>query len=210
MLADAFLEGKEVSDIAQSNVSFRIDVYTDEFWFIDGTYAFDSSLLEVMAQLSWICAKGFIWLLDQCDTVMDTGLLLATVSFHDEFHDIGHKDHCALKKILSGQADPNAAGYLITPLQIAIAIRDIEGVIELLEAGADSNATEDQNGVSFKAKSILEWLNELHGLSPLHICQNIEGPLAHNEYHRLQESRDSKSPVIEALLLQHGAREFLS
>jgi hypothetical protein len=213
MLADAFLEGKEVGDIAQSNVSFSMDVEdTEDLWVVDGMYVFDGSLLEVMARLSWRGEKPFIWLLDQCDTAMDTGLLLAAVGFHDGFHDEGHKNHCALKKILSGQADPNAAGYLVTPLQIAVATRDIEGVTELLGAGADSNATGDRNGVSFKTNSILEWFNELHGLSPLHICRNFEGRMVDNEHRRDQISRirESNSPVIEALLLQHGAREFSS
>lgn len=87
---------------------------------------------------------------------MDIGLLLAVVGFYDSFYDERHKDRYTLKKILSGQADLNAAGHLVTPLQIVVATRDIEGVTELLEAGADSNVTGDRNRVSFKTKSILE------------------------------------------------------
>jgi hypothetical protein len=159
ILADAFLKGKEVDDISQSNVSFSMnldDGDSESFWIVSGQYASDGSLLEVMAQIPCMGTKAFIWFLDQCDISMHRGLLLAAAGFHVDFHIEGHTDQCVLKKILSGQADPNAAGYLVAPLQIAVATCDIEGVAELLEAGVDSNATGDQNGVSFKANSILE------------------------------------------------------
>lgn len=73
--------------------------------------------------------------------------------------------------------DPNPAGYLVTPIQIAVANRTGEGVRNLLETGADPNATGDRNGVPFKTNTFLEWANELHGLSPLQICRHFERPV---------------------------------
>ena len=139
---------------------------------------------------------------------MHKGLLPAAAGSHVDFHIEGQSDQCVLKKILDGQADPNATGHLVTPLQITVATCDIEGVAELLEAGADANATGDQNGVSFKANSILEWSNELHGLSPLHICRKFVKDIEHHKW--IYRNRESNSPAIEALLLQHGARDFFS
>ncbi|KAL1611933.1 hypothetical protein SLS60_000156 [Paraconiothyrium brasiliense] len=213
ILADAFLNGKNVDIIAQNNVTFcmRVD-HADELWILDGMYTFDGSLLEVMAQLSFISAKPFVWLLDQCDKPMDTGLLIASIGFHGCFHDEEHKDRCALRNSLGRHADPDATGYLITPLQIAVASRDIEGVTELLEAGADPNTTGDQNGVSFKTNSIFESFNELHGLSPLHICRTYT-PLVMRDDHvskQIHRYRENNAPAIEGLLLQHSAREFSS
>ncbi|CAO2649625.1 Nn.00g070100.m01.CDS01 [Neocucurbitaria sp. VM-36] len=210
VLVDAFLKGKEASRIVQSNISFSMDTYSDEFWLEDGIYAFDGSLLEVMAQLSPMFSECFVWLLDQCDTAIGHGVLLAVVAFHDCFDE--EEGHCVIEKILSGQADPNASGYLVTALQIAVATYDIEGVQELLQAGAEANATGDENGVAFKTDSVLEVFNQLHGLSPLHICRKFDGLVRGLAYHQDQMSklRQSNGPTIEALLLQHGAREFSS
>jgi hypothetical protein len=205
MLAHAFSKGKEVGEILQSHISISMRISDYGSWIGDGgTYEFDGSLLEVMAQLSSQCGDSFVWLLDQCDTAFDTSLLQATVGFHTHFHDDRRKDRCALQRILSGQADPNAAGYLVTPLQIAVATSDAESVTELLDAGADSNATGDQNGIAFKTNSVLETFNDLHGLSPLHICRVEKVWVGYRN--RIDDDR----PVIEALLLQHGARAFSS
>lgn len=209
ILAQAYLEGKDVCRIAQSHVSFTTDIpyhVGNVDWVEDKKYTFNGPLLEVMAQLFFFNPEPFTWLLDQCDNTMDTGLLLAAVGAHEEFHDKRHSDQCVLKKILRGQADPNAAGYRVTPLQIAVATLDVEGVIELLEAGADTNTTGDQNGVPFSTNSILEWFNELHGISPLQICRNPTGRI--RDYHNeIPLWRAENKSAIEDLLVKHGAKE---
>jgi len=78
------------------------------------------------------------------------------LAFQIDFQHERHDNHCALKTILSGKINPNAAGYPATPLQIAIVTFDIEGVTEMLEAGGGSNAIGDGGEVSFKTNSILE------------------------------------------------------
>lgn len=73
ILADAFLDGKDILSIAKSNVNFRkVEPTAGQ----SRMYDFDGSLLEVMAQLY---PRPFLWLLDQCDTLMDTRLLLAVI-----------------------------------------------------------------------------------------------------------------------------------
>lgn len=209
ILADAFLKGKDVKEIARSNVIFSMSIINHSgHWLPDGKYMFDGSLLDVMVQLSSRYLTSFEWLLDQCGTVMDSSLLLAAVGFHTNFH--GTK-RCALKKILSKQVDLNATGHQVTPLQMVVAACDVEGVTEMLEAGADPNAAGSQNGASFKTNSILERFNKLHGLSPLHICRNFMGRICFT-YSRERMNRiwEMNSPAIESLLLQHGAREFTS
>lgn len=188
----------------QSNVSFHLEfVFNSNFKL--ATCLFEGSLLEVMAQLSWMYPRNFTWLLDQFETERETSLLLAAVAFHDHGLHGEYKIHCTLKKILSGGADPNAAGYLVTPLQISVATRDIEGITELLEAGANPNGTGDRDGVCSKRDSLLENLNQLHGLSPLYIHRNSDDT-AHYWVYEYRDGCDKS--VIEDLLLQHGAREF--
>lgn len=203
VLAGAFSKGKEIGKILHGNVSFNMEIYVDEEWFPPGSYEFDGSLLEIMAQVSVLSGGSFNWLLDQCDTALDGRLLHATVGSHSSYNMYNiHPDRCELQRVLSGQTDPNAAGYLVTPLQIAAATFDTQGVAELLEAGADSNATGTREGITFRANSVLESFHELHGLSPLHICRNEElGAKYRGPYAGLGSE-------IEDLLLQHGARDY--
>jgi hypothetical protein len=214
VLAEAFSKRTEISTIAHSKVSFHCTVYplfvSKVIWveYGYGDYRFNSSLLEIMAQSSWKHPGSFKWLLDRCNTGIDTNLLLNAIGSHEFWH---HEKDCKLKKILNGQADPRALGYAITPLQIAAANRDIEGVIELLEAGADPNALGDRKGVYFPVDSIVSWCNELQGLSPLYICRTFRGPAELPEYHwnYQKDLVENNSPLVEALLLQYGATEYL-
>ncbi|KAH7094916.1 hypothetical protein FB567DRAFT_511316 [Paraphoma chrysanthemicola] len=200
ILADAFSKGKNVSKILQSQVSFSMVFEAYEPWEAHETYKFNGSFLEVTAQLSSQYDSTLEWLLDQCDAAFDTSLLQSIVGFGHSHFD-GGKNRCTFQRILSRQADPNAAEYLVTPLQIAVAIFDVPGVTHLLEAGADSNATGTRNGIAFKTNSVLERFNELHGLSPLFICRTEHVWVVNND-------TVENKPVIEALLLQHGAREY--
>ncbi|KAH7085265.1 hypothetical protein BKA63DRAFT_499280 [Paraphoma chrysanthemicola] len=200
ILADAFSKGKDLSKILNSLVSFSLEWYEDKSWIECGTYEFDGRLLEVMAQLSVQFSGSFEWLLNQCNTAFDSSLLPGPI-LSSHFHNDIRKDSCALQRILIGQADPNAAEYLVTPLQIAVAIFNMQSVTDLLEAGADPNTTGTRNGIAFKANSLLGRFNKLHGLSPLHICRTDQ--VSMGTYGPIVER-----PVIEALLLQHGAREY--
>ncbi|KAK4193205.1 hypothetical protein QBC35DRAFT_99377 [Podospora australis] len=71
---------------------------------------------------------------------------------------------------LGASADPT--GYYITPLQIAVSLRDRRTVGQLLKAGANPNATGDSKATSmgkWGKGSLLEHFNCLHGKTPLTI-----------------------------------------
>ena len=211
-LAHMFIEGKNIDFIATSHVSFQW--LPGEWVDKDCTrgFAYDGSLLEVMAQMSWLYLRPFMWLLNQCCSAVNTGVLLAVVAVHYCTYLPEYYKDCALKKLLWVGCNVNAADYAATPLQIAAATCDSTAVAELLEAGAAANMIGNQNGVLFKTNSILAWANELRGSSPLYICRKfktprrIPGPLSLRTSDELQ----GKRLRIEALLLEHGAEEFHS
>jgi hypothetical protein len=210
------LRGKDPTVLAQGHVKFSMGISMQESSYIDSkTYEFDGSLFEVMAQLSGYLDGGFAWLLDRCNTAMDIGVLLPAINYHHMYRNntSDAPKRCELQKILDRGADPNATQYSITPLQIAAATRDVEGVRELLRAGANANATGNPIGVRFKVDFILNWCNELHNLSPLYICRNFKSsaspPHHPDDAEEMEKRIELGSPLVEALLLQYGAEEYL-
>jgi hypothetical protein len=212
VLAEAFSRGKDIAVLAQGHVKFGLRILVDPHPYLEsGIYDFSGSLLEVMAQSSPRFPDNFTWLLDQSNTAPGTSLLLSAINQH---HIVSHsgtdgRSGCAIKKILDRGADPNGTQNSITPLQIAAAKRDVEGVRELLEAGADANATGNRNGICYEAKSVLGWCNELHSLSPLYICRNFRPP-SNWSSKDTETNMKLRIPLVEALLLQYGAEEYLS
>jgi hypothetical protein len=212
VLAEAFSRGKDIAVLAQGQVKLSLHILVDPHPYLEfGIYDFSGSLLEVMAQSSPRFSDNFTWLLDQSNTAPGTSLLLSAINQH---HLVSHsgtdgRSGCAIKKILDRGADPNGTQNSITPLQIAAAKRDVEGVRELLEADADANATGDRNGLCFEAKSVLGWCNELHSLSPLYICRNFRPP-SNRLSNDTEKNMKLRIPLVEALLLQYGAEEYLS
>lgn len=216
VLAKTFLQGKDVVGLAQCRMAFQMDVLDELPRHGGGNLLFEGSLLQIMAQLSDTYPESFQLLLNHFHAEMNSELLVCFTSCHyyhhpDASYDGGCKDSCIISRILDGQADPNATGYYVTPLQIAVANWDVEGVRALLAAGAEPNASGDRNGIPFKTKSFLERFNDLHGWSPLFICRNREPPdeLGFSIRER-DEIRNSIIPQIDALLLEHNARESSS
>jgi hypothetical protein len=108
---------------------------------------------------------------------------------------------CSLIKLVQLGAQPDAPGYRVKPLQIAVAYRDLEGVKILLQAGADPNDCGHENGIAWEDNDLLGQLNHLGGYSPLFICGEFDclppdfGPIADRN-------------KIEELLVADGARSF--
>jgi hypothetical protein len=203
VLAEAFSRGRDIAVLVQRYVEFSLQLHEDQHpYVVPGMYDFSGSLLEVMAQLSFRIPKCFTWILDQSSMTTDTSILFPVINSHytDTHRGSDDVDCCILKILLDRGADPNAARYSITPLQIAAATRDIDGVGQLLRAGADANAIGDRNRERFEANSVLNWCNELQGLRPLYICRNFRVDEA-NEY------IEPDIPLVEDLLLQYGAEE---
>ena len=79
----------------------------------------------------------------------------------------------------------------------------------LLEAGADSNNTGDEQGIKWHAKtSILGPYCRLHGLAPLYILRHLEAYLYFEDGMTIEEINHMNGAVttdIERLLLDYGA-----
>ncbi len=100
-------------------------------------------------------------------------------------------------------------GYKITPLQIAVAVWDFEGVKILLEAGANPNNIGDRFGLEW-AGVALGNVTDLQGNSPLYILKNVyilKNADVRYKYDR-KIDRQGVPGRIEEILLQYGARCF--
>jgi NACHT domain len=114
-----------------------------------------------------------------------------------------------LPRLLQLGANPDPKGFQVTPLQIAVFSRDLAGVRMLLEAGADSNNTGDEQGIKWHAEiSILRPFCRLHGLAPLCILRHLKAYPYIEDDMTIEEIDDMNGAVttdIERLLLDYGA-----
>ncbi|KAF0321271.1 L-galactose dehydrogenase [Colletotrichum asianum] len=140
------------------------------------------------------------------------GALIPFGPLHQHSRDCG--DCCVLEKLLSLGANPNPSGCYITPLQIAVATFDEEGVLALLQAGANPNAEGRAAASAWPEDTLLFDFNGLNGWRPLQISKRISDPEgmfrnlrdwslsngedAHGEAKTIQSS-------IGAILLEYGA-----
>jgi hypothetical protein len=129
-----------------------------------------------------------------------SAILLSYIGCHEHNARSFCKDFCPVQLLLQRGADPNGRGYWVTPLQIAVASWDYEGVDMLLSAGADPNGLGDGLGIKWEADTLLSRFNFLYNLSPLWICQ-MEKCTARD---RGAEEKEK----IEATLLQYRAKSF--
>jgi ankyrin repeat protein len=102
-------------------------------------------------------------------------------------------------------AKTKVTGYSVTPLQIAATSWDLQGVRILLEAGADPKNIGDSGGMTWAEDSLMGRYNCLRDSSPLNIARRVRIK-SYPAYLQDEESEDD-SADIEALLLQHGAKE---
>ena len=119
------------------------------------------------------------------------------------------KGTCVLQRLIQLGANPDPKGFQVTPLQMAVFNRDIAGARMLLEAGADSNNTGDEQGIKQHAEtSIFKSYYRLHGLALLYILHHLEAH-PHSEIFKSDEEMDyingALTPDIEYLLLQYNA-----
>lgn len=208
---------------AEMSVSFR---YHDEKTRTLGRHQFSGTLIGFFAQ----CSRWLEWgalpvrllfrrLLDQPGQplIHPTVILANYAGPHDHGGCGEHADcECVLDWLLELGADANAKEYRVTPLQIAVANRDLHGVRSLLEAGADPNRVGNANGIQWSPASVSgHFFNDLHGSSPLYIIHNRESfnskKVRVNELgQKVFDSELDKSEVeeekeIKQLLLMKGA-----
>ena len=165
----------------------------------------DGSFFEVFAQLYGVFPDVLPYLMELGAEMFDPSVaLLLSIGSHR--HDSVRENFCLVQQLLQSGADPNLKGYLVTPLQIAVYCLDFEAVNKLLIHGAHPNSTGCERGVAWKEKTIMSQINHLHGASPLCIVRKYTSFNLFNRHHLgFIEERLKK---LEALLLQHGAKEI--
>jgi hypothetical protein len=128
--------------------------------------------------------------------------LLSYIGSHGEYRNIYGDcgETCSLTRLLQLGARPDAPGYSVKPLQIAVVSWDFEGVEILLQAGADPNDCGYENGITWEDSDLLGLFNYLRGCSPLFICR---------EFKCIGYDKPKTDRIkIEELLVAYEARSF--
>ena len=210
---ETFLQGKDAKSLLQSQVCFS--KYVLQFFSYDVVgkeCTFEGSFIEVFAQMVLESRDAFNLLIEVGAGLFDpSSALLLSIGGHDHSGErdiygwaFGCQDFCLVQRLLDLGADPNLGGYRVTPLQIATATSDFDGVERLLKAGALPNNTGSPDGVIWEMDSIMYPLSCLHGASPLKICRDFPRFFGNQYWEKEAETRKK----IEELLLHHGAEAF--
>ena len=202
--AEKFLQEKDTKDFLQARMRLEKKIDSLYVQWIGKAYLFDGSIIEIFAQLAISTAFPLMLLLDYGAGLFDCSkVLLLYIGSH--VHNFEGAGYCPLRKLLELGADSNCRGSRITPLQIAVASWDLDGVRTLLNAGADPNDIGSSGGIVWEDGTFMSRFNHLDGASALYICRNFEyiGPQTMKHY------KEMDLGMIEATLLQYGAKEFL-
>jgi hypothetical protein len=211
VLVSKFLPGISVQEVLKDQVDFiihrREDDGTDSKW---NQIHFHGSIIELFAQLAALETRPFRFLLEElvkcgADSFDPSTVLLSYIGSHFHHSPCRREDYCPLLRLLELGAKTKVTGYSVTPLQIAATSWDLQGVRILLEAGADPKNIGDSGGMTWAEDSLMGRYNCLRDSSPLNIARRVRIK-SYPAYLQDEESEDD-SADIEALLLQHGAKE---
>ncbi|KAM7215342.1 hypothetical protein V8F06_009299 [Rhypophila decipiens] len=171
-------------------------------------FEFEGTVVELFAPLVSHFSPQLALLLDLAVGFFDpTKILLLSIGWHmDDYDDLDCKDDCSLARLLKRGADPNGHGYRICPMQIAVAVRDLDRVRVLFEAGADPNCTDDRDGEAWEEGSIHAEFNIVIDRSPLNILETVDCDF---DVYRKQV-RKANEPLILDLLHRYGARNYMA
>jgi hypothetical protein len=175
------------------------------------SYHIKGSIVDVIARLTCYgpgFGALFRLLLDYGERRLDvTTILLSYIGSHvrDNFSHGGCGEPCPLIRLLQLGARPDAPGYRVKPLQIAVASWDFEGVKRLLHAGADPNDCGYEKGIAWECNDLLGRFNHLGGYSPLFICKESR---CIDQDRWLYPGGKEDHNKIEELLQADGARSF--
>ena len=138
-----------MQEVLHTQLDLNIDVFGVTRDIETNSYDFEGSIIELFAQLvNYVRLDPFTLLLEQGIGFFNPSIaLLSFVGSHDHDRKFDFEHGCHLSRLLQLGATPNISGYMVTPLQIAVASWDFEGVMILLEAGADPNGTGDSGGI---------------------------------------------------------------
>jgi len=156
------------------------------------------------SRYSWLGLDTLLSILGSDHLGDITSLLVSFVGWHNHWICILF-DTCFLVKLLGFGADPNAAEYRVTPLQIAAFQGDARSVEILLNAGAIPSLTGNPRGKPWDQGTYLgTYFNTLHGRSPLHLAQH---PEISGEYGRLGIEEQVDHEAVERVLLSWSGRD---
>lgn len=199
-IAETYLKASDCKKLYQSRLKFRLDPPAKQ-------YVLDGTILEIFAQISAVFKHEFNLLLDHGAKLFDPSVIL--LSFvAAPIQGIWHRREDMsewqdlTKKLLNLGADPNLPAFRATPLQIALYSADVAVVRYLLEAGADANATGNENGLCFREGTVMDRFNKYHDISALSIV--MENAAAKFAY---RADWPGAQQQLMDLLLQYGVVE---
>jgi hypothetical protein len=175
-------------------------------------YEFNGPLMEVMSQLVGCHLESFRSLLINYTRFYNPSTtLIYFIGHHMSAFETqsGCKEDtsdCPVRLLLEAGAQPNLLGYRLTPLQMAVAARDLVGVRLLLHFRADPNHVGDPNGVIWPTNSLLAKFSSFYGMSPLCIYRSGDCVLPEDDYRGY--AREPFLETIEQLLLAFGGMDF--
>ncbi|KAK1530258.1 uncharacterized protein CCOS01_05361 [Colletotrichum costaricense] len=123
---------------------------------------------------------------------------------------------CRLEELLDLGAETDAPDFVVTPLQVAVACLDQDGVEILLEGGANPDARGNPAAMNRPEHTILRACDYLSGMTPLQICRYKTqkpclkalldcGGIFKGFVNDRLENIEEISGRIEAMLLKYGA-----
>lgn len=182
------------------------------------TWHFQGSVMEFYVHIpSYEPPRGLVHAFEYAAGYFDPSIMMllfigrSAHQNHGRWADKHCSDCLALKRLLELGAKPTVPGYAVGALQIAVSMRYLVGVKLLLDAGADPNDIGDLGGTIGTADRgpMLKWFERIRGKSPLNISRSGPFALRQDRTCQMGPDPDGVPAQIEALLLEHGAKDFV-
>ncbi len=147
-----------------------------------------------------------------CSPVTKPTWAKSLLTFYVGYHRHGGRcEGCWLRRLLQLGALVDPAGFRVTPLQIAVAARDLKGIALLLESGANPNMTGEYDGIRWGEEEILGIFDQLHGCTPLYVLRKFSAIIANGLNDLWLDNMvktEERKIEIGNLLVKHEAEEF--
>jgi hypothetical protein len=167
------------------------------------SFRFNGTVLELLAVFGVLEGAHLQFLCGVCHGCVDYTNILPLAMCGTTTHNID--------QLLLLGASPNSKEHSVTPLQIAVCMRDLDAVEGLLGTGTvDPNNTGDRPS-SGQRIPLPPQYREIGGLSPLYILRHLDCRPFPKAPFTKQDLEELEGPIkrkIEALLLSHNAIEI--
>ncbi|KAK2008237.1 hypothetical protein LZ32DRAFT_609590 [Colletotrichum eremochloae] len=222
VLADGFklsqllLQQSNAASLLKTDIHLEVDMHLYSFghFLEDFKWNFDGSLVDFFAMHCKHDSTIFEYIIESWAGMIDfPTVLVLYMPWHD--HQERCRDWCVVRRLLELGALVDSQDYYFTPLQVAVAFLDLEGVDILLRNGAMPNVSGKPASGACKHDP-LGLSDFLCGKLPLEVCRS--GVLQHillKEFdnadvfpdffiHRLMDA-ENLIFLIKKRLLEHGA-----